>query len=480
MMIGITYLGQIASRKHAGSSKTFFTADGGLPWWAVSASLYATAISAVSFVSIPASVFRDGGNLELAQIDFGSMLGKYLMAVLFVRAYFDSRTIDTVYDYISVRISKSISHAVMILAFVLTVGIYSIVVLAAALVLDVLTGISVPMSCVIIVSFSVLWSWLGGIRTVVWTDFVMLCVFLLGAILSVAISLGSSDGGFVQTLELLDADAKLKILDLSLDPSKAYTLWTALFSATLSGAALVSTQSGMQRVRACRSVQEAERAFKYCMVFYVVPALLYVVGLGLYVFYQNIGIPEELSTRVAEQPDQVFPYFIVNEVPDGVSGLLIAAIFAAAISTLNSRLAELSDVTVSNIYREYICKQASEAHYLSAARGFIIVWGIVICFISVGFSILDGQNLYELTYVVWNALMGPMLGIFFIARVGLGDTVSVVIGSMLALGFVYLSSVLEVSGFWSLPVSVVLMTCVAYIRTPRAFDRTGVVVDARQ
>ena len=473
----ITYLGHVASRKHADSSRTFFTADGGLPWWAVSASLYATAISAVSFVSLPASVFRDGGNLELAQIDFGSMLGKYLMAVLFVRAYYESRSVDTVYDYVAVRISKLVSRAVLVIAFALTIGLYSIVVLAAALVLDVLADLSIPTSCVVIVAFSVLWSWLGGIRTVVWTDFGMLCLFLFGAALSAFITFSSTGLSGTEVFALLDGNAKMKLLDLSVDPSNSYTLWTALFSATIGGAALASTQSGMQRVRACHSVQDAEKAFKYSMVFYVVAALLYVVGMGLFVFYDTIGIPEELAARVANQPDQIFPYFIVSEVPDGFSGLMIAAIFAAAISTVNSRLAELSDVSVANVYRRYIRKAASEAHYLSVARLFIILWGLVFCAVSIGVSMIEGQNLLELTFVVWNALIGPMMGIFFLARIRLGGTLSVAVGVVLSLAFVYISREQGITSFWSVPASLIIMTACAWVQTPRRFDRTGVVLN---
>ena len=471
----VTYAGHLASKSHINNSKAFFTADGGLPWWAVSASLYATVVSAVSFVSIPASVFRENGNLELMQIDFGASLGRLLIAVLFVRAYFDSRSINTVYQYLSVRISKPVSRGVMALAFILTILIYSIVVLAAALVLNVLTEISVPMSCLVIVSLSVLWSCLGGIRTVVWTDFVMLCIFLFGALLSAAITFGSVNLPLTESFAVLDQHSKLKLLDLSLDPSKAYTLWTALFSSVLGGAALASTQSGMQRVRACHSVEDARKAFMFATVFFIVPVFLYIVGMGLFVFYNQNGVPKELAEHVATQPDQVFPYFIVNEIPNGISGLLIAAIFVASISTLNSRLAELSNVSVSDIYRQFINKNSSEEHYLRAARFFIVLWGVVFCAISIGLSAIDGQNLLELTYAFWNVIMGPMMGVFFLARFRIGDTISVVVGTICAFLFAYLSQSAGVTGFWSLPASVVIMMLVAWVRTPRRFDRTGVV-----
>lgn len=475
VMLLITWLGRMASRAASASSRSFFTADGQLPWWAVSASLYATAISAVSFVSIPASVFRPGGNLELAQVDMGSAAGKLLAAIIFVRAFYYSRSVDTVYEYLEARINAQVAGGVMVVSIVASLFVYGVVVVAAALVLDVLTELGVAASCIAIVGLSALWSWLGGIRIVVWTDFLMLCIFVLGVILSIWLTFSAAGLALPEAYLVFEENAKLRLFDFSVDPSNAYTVWTALFSATLSGMFLMTSQSGMQRVRACKSRKDAHKAIVFSIGFYAMSLALYIVGLGLFIFYDGEGMSADLTARLASQPDQVYPYYIVHEIPDGLSGLLIAAIFAAAISTLNSRLAELSNVAVDDIYRRYFRKNATEAHYVSAARWFILFWAIVFCGMAMAFSMVDGRNLYELTFEFWNVIVGPIVAVFLIARVRLGDTLSIVVGFLLSLCFAGICMWADVTNFWNLTGAIVIMFVVAWLRTPRAWEPTGIV-----
>ncbi len=474
VLIAITVIGQRFAGR-ATSSQSFFTADGGLPWWAVSASLYATAISSISFISIPGSVFRPGGNLELLQIELGQAVGKILIAIVFVRAYYESKGVNTVYDYLDARLGTFVSRSTMLITILLTIALNSIVVVSAALVLNVLTDLSTELSCLAILGLSILWCWAGGLRTVIWTDLMMFCTFFFGALLALGMTISAGGMDIAAMYELLDRQSKLKLLELTTDPSRSYTLWTGIFCATLLGMTLITSQSGMQRVKACRSVGDAQKAYAYCVVFYVVTITLMGVGLGLTAYYEAVGIPPELSERLRAQPDQVFPFFIVTQIPDGYSGVLVAAILAAAISTLNSRLAELADITVSNVYRPFLVKGRQESHYLKASRMFIVVWGALYGAAAIALSRIDGQNLLEATYFVANVATGPILAVFFLARYGVGGTSSVILGTALAVIASLWLRQRGVSDFWSTPISVVLMFAAGWIQTPRRLDRLGIV-----
>lgn len=470
----VTLLGHRLARSSTNATE-FFTAGGGLPWWAVAASLYATVLSAVSFVSIPATVFREGGNLTFVQIVIGLALGKIALAFLFVRPYYASSAAETVYDYLSLRLGRRVSIGVMILQTAFIVANNSIVVLSAALVLNVITDISVSSSCVVIVCFAILWSWMGGLRTVVWTDAALFGIFIIGAVLSAVLTYASTGLSPVEALTELDQSLKLKLFDLSLDPSRSYTLWTGLITGTLLGMAVIGSQSSLQRIRACRSASAAQLAFSTSAALYVTPLLLLLVGLGLSLFYGVHGVPPDLATRVATQPDQVFPYFIVHEIPDGVSGVFVAAIFAAAISTLDSRLTELSDVCVTNIYRHHIKKNASEKHYIRAARLFLLGWGLIYCLSSVALSLIDGRNLLDLTWQVSNTFAGPILGTFLLARFGIGGARSITLGTLMSVAITVYLNANGVTHFWWFPASMTIMFVTGWAASRRPLDPSGVV-----
>lgn len=474
MMALVTLGGHLLSNK-AKTSRSFFTAEGGLPWWAVAASLYATVVSAVSFISLPAMIYAPGADLSFIQLIFGLIVGKFLAAFLFARAYYESRSVDTVYDYLSVRIGSGVARSTMGLQIVMLVVQNSIVVVSASLVLNVLTDISLPVSCVIIVSFAVLWSWMGGLSTVVWTDAMLFGVFIFGALLSAMLTFLATDMQFVEALRYLDEQAKLRIFHLSLDPQKSFTLWSGLLAGALTAMFPVSSQAGMQRIRACRSVGDAKKAFIFSSLFLVTPVLLLIVGLGLSLFYGVQGVPADLAERLATQPDQVFPYFIIHEVPDGVSGIFVAAIFAAAISTLDSRLAELSDVTVSNIYRSHVKKDGSEAHYLRVSRILLIAWGAVFCIFSIVLTYIDGRNLFDMFLMATNTFGGPILGIFLLARFNIGKLVPLVIGVGFSIGASLWMHSMHVTHYWWFPVSIVIILSIGFLTSRNTFDPVGVV-----
>ena len=166
----------LAGQRLSGNTKTlrdFFNGGGDLPWWVVSTSIIATLVSAVTFISVPAAVFAPGGNLTYFQVVLGLAAGKIAVGVLLAKPFYDSQGPSTTYEYISARLDTNTGEFSMLIGLLLGVINSGVKLLTAALVLDVMVGWGIPWCALFVVSISVLWSALAGIKTVIWTDFVL-------------------------------------------------------------------------------------------------------------------------------------------------------------------------------------------------------------------------------------------------------------------------------------------------------------------
>ena len=341
-----TWFGHLM-RGRSDTLEGFFVGGRNVPWWAVSASLMATQTSALTFIAVPAFIFAPGGDLTYAQATLGFMLGgSVLMAHTFLPVYYRHRVVSP-YDYIEARLGASVSQLARLLFVLGAVLSQGVRLLSTALVLSVVTGLPVVQCIAILGAFAAAWAWMGGITTVIWTDVVQYVLFLGGAVFALAWVLGAVPGGVAEVLRVADDHAKLRLLDLSLDPTKTFTLWAGLVGSSIFSLGQSSIdQVSTQRLMCCANIREAKKAM-YGALFISVPTyLMLFVGLGLFAFYHHQPLPPDVAARFVEQPDRVYPYFIVSELPVGVSGLLIAAIFAAGISTLDSALAALSETTL--------------------------------------------------------------------------------------------------------------------------------------
>ncbi|RPG27186.1 MAG: hypothetical protein CBC52_007620 [Gammaproteobacteria bacterium TMED92] len=473
VMVAVTYLGHRLSGSIT-SRRGFFQADGSLPWWAVSASIIATVVSAVTFVSVPAAVFADGGDLTYFQVILGLAAGKVVVARLLARPFYLSQGVNTSYEYIGARIDARTGEFSMYLGLLLNLINSAVKLLTASLVLDVISGWGLPGCALFVVAVSMLWSALAGIKTVIWTDFLLFVLFSLGAVFALVFVSLNIQQSIPDAFVWLDEEAKLVLFDFDTDPTKRYTIWAGVVGAVGLSIAQASTQGTWQRVRACRSAEEAQKAFDVAALFYAVHVVILAVGLALAVFYGERGVAPELARQLVDSPDRIFPYFIVNELPVGVSGLFIAAIFAAAISTLDSALAESSDLTVNHIYQRLVPQQA-ESHYLLMSRLFMAVWGLLFFVAAMFFSRYQGVGLLELTFKLPNYFYGAIFASIVLARYAIGRFSTIMLGFVLATMSVLLMSSYGIAFFYWCPVSGVLMVSVVWTLDRRGWEATGVV-----
>jgi len=220
-------------------------------------------------------------------------------------------------------------------------------------------------------------------------------------------------------------------------------------------------------------VDEACKAFDFAALFYVVHLLILGVGLALVAFYGERGISESLSAELANAPDRIFPHFIATQLPVGVSGLFIAAIFAAAISTLDSALAEGSDLTVNHLYAP-VRKGRTEQHYLLMSRLFMIVWALIFFALALFFSRYSAQGLLQLTFKLPNYIYGAIFASILLARFGIGSLRLILSGVVLASAIVAFLATHNVAFFYWCPISGAAMFAFVWALDRRPLDWSGV------
>lgn len=473
VMLGVTWLGHQLSGSIA-SRRGFFQADGSMPWWAVSASILATLVSAVTFVSVPAAVFAPGGDLTYLQVIIGLALGKVAVAVLLARPFYESKGVNTSYEYIGQRIDAPTGEISMYLGLLLTIINSGVKLLTASLVLDVISGWGLPGCALFVVMVSVVWGALAGIKTVIWTDFLLFVLFSAGALFALVFIAFNVQLDLPEAIRALDAQAKLVLFDFSTDPARRYTIWAGVIGGIALNIAQGSTQGTWQRVRACRSVADAKKAYNYAALFYVMHLVILAVGLALVVFYVEHPLPTAVTAQLSDAPDRIFPYFIMTEIPVGLSGLFIAAIFAAAISTLDSALAESSDLSVAHIYAKYIRPAASEAHYVFASRCMMVLWGGVFLGVALFFGRYSAEGLLDLTFKLPNYVYGAIFGSIVLARFGVGRLATVLVGVAVAVALVVWMSQAGIAFFYWCPVAGTSMVLVVWALERTAPELTGV------
>ena len=462
ILIAVTGAGHVLTRRHVNNVSDFFRGGNNMPWWAVSGSIIATKISALTFVALPAMVFVDGGDLRMLMAIGGFVLGNVLMGVLFVGPYYKD-SVYSPYDFIGNRIHTDVAALSRLLFLIGTVLSQSVRLLATAIVLQVISGMPMEACVVLIAVFSVLWSVLGGIQTVIWTDLMLFFIFLVGGLVTLLVAYYGADTTFAEAVRSLDEQAKLKMLNLSLDPRVKFTLWAGLIGAAafeLGSNAI--DQVVTQRIICCRSDSQARTAV-IMSAFSVVPTVLMLgVGLALVLFFDRVGIPAAAAGEMAlNEPgnDKVFPYFVANHVPTGLSGLILAGIFASGITTLDSALTALSQSTVVGLNKtlDGVDPQI-KSRLLNRSRRFVMLWGVVIVIMSISLFYLTkdgGEGLLTIGLTVPGYVYGSLLGLAFLALCRRASRLSAIIGTAAGCLVTLLASYVGVGFFWWYPVAAV-------------------------
>lgn len=435
-----TLIGHRLAGKQA-SMRDFFLGGRKLPWYAVSASIIATEISAVTYISLPSVVFKDGGNITYLQLGLiGSLMARMFIGYVIVPAYYE-REIYSPYDYMGAKLGEGMKRVTTLLFSLGGVLGQSSRVYLTAIVLEVIlhqelaavadaTGLSPLVSAVALIGVvAVLWTWMGGIAAVIWTDAILFLLFLVG--ISVALfTIGQHvDGGISGALSAGWEANKFQFFDASTDPTKAYTIWAAVIAASWGGIGSYGTDHLMaQRMFCCKNAKEARKAIIASIAAMGVTFAVTLVGVGLWAYYKEHPMTGEALAMYTQKNDRVFPIFIRDVLPAGFKGLVIAGAFAAAISSLDSIMAALSQTTMSALYlpwRKRALQNASEVpseesearQMVRVSRVLVLVWGVVLCSAAIGVDAVSAyyDSILDLALAMASYTGGALIAAFFLA-----------------------------------------------------------------
>ncbi|MXW01069.1 MAG: hypothetical protein F4X59_10125 [Holophagales bacterium] len=432
LFAAITVMVRSLSRRQK-TERDYFGGARNLPWYAVAASLVATEISAVTYISLPSIVHRPGGDLTYLQIGlFGYLAARLLVAWLLVPAYYRYDVMSP-YDLIERRLGTagaSVRRTATGMFWLGGVLAQSARVYLSAVVLGVLlhrelgwlertTGVPPHVAAVAaVVVIAVVWTWLGGIVAVVWTDVVLFLLFVAGVAVSLGVVAWELEAGMAPALAAAWSEGKFTLFDLSASLVAPYTLWAALIGATIGGVAAFGTDQLMaQRLFCCRSARDAQLAVMASGASVLVSLSFAFVGIGLWAYYEQAPLTGVAAEIVAEQPDRIFAVFAVEAVAVGLKALVVAGALAAAVSSLDSILAALAQTT-SALLRS----RARPGNGVRLPRLLVLGWGFVLGLTSLAMDTVAARYdaLLDLALAMAGYTGGALLAAVALALAPLG------------------------------------------------------------
>jgi SSS family transporter len=440
-LAGMVALGAWFSRSNR-TLQDYFVSGKGLPWWAIMGSIVATETSTVTFISVPG--FAYGTNFTFLQLVMGYMIGRVVVSIIFIPAYFRGQLL-TVYQLLGDRFGgavKQLASAVFLLTRSLADGfrLFATGLVLAALLRampemdDVLRGwfpSADPTYTLLIISVlvigiaTIIYTYHGGMTAVIWTDVIQLVVYLIGAIVAAWLLLDLIPGGWAEVRRVGGAAGRFKLFDFSTSLTAGYTFWSGLIGgAFLTTATHGTDQLMVQRYFCAPNTREARKALLWSGVVVFAQFVLFLgIGVMLYVYYTQYA-PGEIARFVVNgqlRTDRIFPYFIVQHLPTGIVGLVLAAIFAAAMSTLSSSLNSSSAAALNDFYLPLTRRRHGEAHYLRRSRLFTAMFGAVQIVVAIVAIKLSSRVVDEVLGIA-SFTNGIILGVFllgtFTSRVG--------------------------------------------------------------
>lgn len=414
LTILLVYLGAITwfgarFRRSQHTIRDYFLGGRTAPWWALACSIVATETSTLTIIGKPGIAYN--GNLAFLQLVIGYLVARVILCVVFLPRYFQGE-FYTAYQLLEKRFGsgmKSVAAAVFLATRALAEGVR---ISAIGKVVSVAFGAGERASVVIITILTLLYTFEGGIKAVIWTDVLQFCLYLSGSIAAFALLLHRIPGGWMTVTHVAATNgAKLQIFDFSFSLTRSYTFWSGVIGGTfLTMASHGTDQTIVQRLLAARNERDSKTALLASgVIVFVQFALFLLIGVMLLVYYQHSGAP-------VTDPDKLFAEFIVSKMPVGLSGIVLAAIFAMAMSNASGSLNSLASSSVLD-FSKSARKDAADPDadgragaLLQRSRGMTLLWGVVLGAFGLvhwGPVLVAGLTIASITY-------GGLLGTFLL------------------------------------------------------------------
>jgi SSS family solute:Na+ symporter len=408
--------------KQVDTAEDFYLGRRTTPWWAIGISVIATYVSALSFLGGPAWSYSESLAVIAIHLNYPIVV---LVVITFFLPFFFNSGVASIYDYMERRFGPT-SRVVISGVFLISQALTSAAILyATSLVIEFITGIDVKAAIVIVTVVALIYTMMGGITAVIWTDVIQAGVLFVGAFIILFALVDSMPMPFGEALADLKAQGKTNPLNFSFDLTAEATVWSgviamSLFHITVYGA----NQMMVQRTLAAKNIGDAKKSFLLMgFVAFFIYFLFFFLGILFYAYYGG---------QEFENGNTIILSFAADYGLPGLMGIIAAAIVAASMSSLDSSFNSLSTISTVDFYQKYFRKNESPEHYLKASRWFTVVWAILIIVPAIMYSALEGSVLQTLSkigsYFVGAKLSMYGLGFFSKQTTEKGLLVGVAVG----------------------------------------------------
>jgi SSS family transporter len=409
-VVGTTLLGVWFTRRQR-NLRTYFVGDRNVSWWLIWISIVTTETSAVTFLSVPGISYATGGDLTFLQLAIGYIVGRCLIAWLLLPQYVHGELFSA-YQVLRQRFGPSVQRTASALFLLTRTLADGLRLYLAGLLLHSCTHWDIEWSVLFMALVTLAYTFLGGMKAVIWTDVVQFLLKIGGALVAAVVILTQLPDGWQTFWQTGTTANKFGMFDFSVDPTEPYTFWAGLIGgAFFTMASHGADQMMVQRYLCSRSLGEARTALVLSGITVFLQFWLFLlIGVGLFVLVQTGNMSPGAGTR----NDEVFGHFIVHHLPVGLVGLVIAAVLAAAMSTLSSSLNSSASALVTDFYRP-LRPGCDEGHYLNVSRTMTVFWGlaqIAVALAAVQFQ--EQRSVVDSVLSVAGVTTGMVLGLFLL------------------------------------------------------------------
>ncbi|MCM4162478.1 sodium transporter [Arenibacter sp. A80] len=400
-------IGLYFSRKQR-STEDYFTGGGRIPWWASGLSVFGTLLSAITFMAIPAKAFITDWSYFM--LNMTAILITPVIAYIFI-PYFAKLRISTAYEFLENRFNYT-ARALGSLSFILfQLGRIGIVLLLPSLAVSIVTGIPVEACILIMGILCIIYTAFGGIEAVVWTDVMQVIVLMGGSILAVIWIMMHTEANFGEMIDYASDRNKFNLMNMEFNFTDS-TFWVVFIGGLASALVTQGTdQTIVQRYLTSSNVKDSQKTV-YTNAIMTLPATIIFFGIGtlLFIFYSEM--PDRLSPSISNN-DSIFPWYIVKELPLGISGLLVAGIFSAAMSSISSSLNSVSTAFCSDFYKHFNPRVA-DLRLLRIARATTVITGLLGVMFALWMASSNIKSLWDEFYRYLGLFTGGLGGMFLL------------------------------------------------------------------
>jgi SSS family transporter len=389
--------------------KGYLLADRGMKSVVVAITVMASVFSGISYLGFPAEAYSYGMGYSL--LAFSSFITTPVINMLFM-PFFHRVKLYSAYQYLEARFTMGLRTIIAAIFVTRTLLWLSVVIYAPALAMEHVTGFPLWVMILIMGGITTFYTTLGGMKAVIWGDVLQFLVLMGGLVAVLIVAVFGTPDGLTGVLKTANEAGRLSF-DFSWDPAIRVTVWGIVLGGTVHNLVLLSTdQTSIQRYMTAKNLKTAKKSM-WVKAWLWVPCafMFYLTGLVIFTFYHSSG-QNPVASGVLLNPDQILPYFVVNELPVGFAGVIIAGIVAASMSSIASGINSMTTVSLVDLYGQYSKHETSEKQKVKYSRGMTFVFGIVITMVA--FSAGRFGSLIEAPVRIFGLFGGPLLGLFLL------------------------------------------------------------------